>query len=197
MSAHFQHGSSSFCGEAPQCCDQDQRPNRSHASAAVLLRRHIQLLRDPFAIKSTRSTDAARLKRMGPCIATPDARQPVRMRGRSGLQRNNGLAAWQQLVLIAYMKKHIAQSISVRALARFVYLSSDGFRRAFKRSFGMPPRRYLTRQRIERAKELLAHSAWSVTAIGHALGFSQANSFSTAFRRVTGVSPTQYRQIQR
>jgi AraC family transcriptional regulator len=121
----------------------------------------------------------------------------MRMRRGSGLRRNNGLAAWQQLVLIAYMEKHIAQSISVRALARFVYLSCDGFRRAFKRSFGMPPRRYLIRLRIERAKTLLAHSAWSVTAIGLALGFSLTSSFSAAFRRVTGISPTEYRQIHR
>ena len=113
------------------------------------------------------------------------------------VQPRAGLAAWQQVVVSAYIEKHIADSITVRALARFVYLSSCCFYRAFKRSFGIPPHRYLVQQRIERAKTLLASSAWSITEIGLALGFSQTSSFSAAFRNVTGITPTEYRRAQR
>ena len=102
-----------------------------------------------------------------------------------------------QVVVSAYIEKHIADSITVRALASFVYLSSCCFYRAFKRSFGIPPHRYLAQQRIERAKALLAGSAWSITEIGLALGSSQASSFSAAFRNETGITPTEYRRAQR
>ena len=56
----------------------------------------------------------------------------------------------------------------------------------------IPPHRYHTRCRIERAKALLAKPAPSVTDIGLALGFSQTSSFTAAFRRETGFTPTGY-----
>jgi AraC-like DNA-binding protein len=128
------------------------------------------------------------------------SRQRPRVPGRareSCVQAKSGLAAWQQVVVAAYIQKHIGESITVRALARFVYLSSHYFCRAFKRSFGLPPHRYLVQQRIERAKALLASSAWSITEIGYALGFRQTRSFSATFRQLTGMTPTEFRQARR
>ena len=116
--------------------------------------------------------------------------------GHSSVQARSKLAAWQQLSAAAYIEKHIAKFISVRALARFVCLSPHSFCRAFKRSFGIPPHRYVVQRRIERAKALLANSAWSITEIGVALGFRQTRSFSAAFRKATGISPTEYRRRQ-
>jgi len=115
----------------------------------------------------------------------------------SCVEAGSGLAAWQQVVLAAYIEKHISESITVRTLARFVYLSSYRFCRAFKRSFGIPLHRYLAQRRIERAKALLARSAWSISEIGLVLGFGQTRWFSAAFRNVTGITPTEYRRIQR
>jgi AraC-like DNA-binding protein len=109
----------------------------------------------------------------------------------------NGLATWQQVVVVAYIERHIAESIRICALARFVYLSSDCFCRAFKRSFGMPPHHYLVQRRTERAKVLLTNSTWPIIQIALALGFRQRSSFSAAFRRVTGISPTEYRRTNR
>jgi AraC-like DNA-binding protein len=97
----------------------------------------------------------------------------------------NGLAAWQQLVLVAHIETHIAKALSIRALAHVVCLSHDFFRRAFKRSYGLPPRRYLVQRRIQRAKTLLACSAWTISDVSLALGFRRTRSFSAAFRPVT------------
>jgi AraC family transcriptional regulator len=105
-----------------------------------------------------------------------------------------GLAVWQQVVVAAYIQKHISESIRIGALARFVYLSLRSFSRAFKQSFGMPPRRYFVQQRIEWAKSLLAGSELSITEIAIAIGFSQTSSFSAAFRYLTGLTPTEYRR---
>ena len=58
----------------------------------------------------------------------------------------------------------------------------------------MPPHRYLTSQRIERAKALLAERKLSVTEIGLDVGFSETSSFTSAFRKVTGETPTEYRR---
>jgi AraC family transcriptional regulator len=79
-------------------------------------------------------------------------------------------------------------------LAELVHLSPYHFSRVFKQSFSMPPHRYLTNRRIERAKSLLAARKLSVTEIGLNLGFSETSSFTSAFRKVTGETPTDYRR---
>ena len=107
---------------------------------------------------------------------------------------NGGLAAWQRRKAVAYIEEHLAEPLSLAALAQQVGLSSCYFCRAFRQSFGMPPQRYQVTQRIERAKTLLAKHAASVTDVGYALGYSDTSSFSTAFRRVSGLTPTAYRR---
>ena len=103
-----------------------------------------------------------------------------------------GLAAWQQRIVTDYIEEHLDQQISLATLAQLVRLSPFHFCRAFKQSFGIPPHRYHTSRRIERAKTLLAKRAPSVTDIGLTLGFSQTSSFTAAFRRATGFTPTGY-----
>jgi len=105
-----------------------------------------------------------------------------------------GLAAWQQRIVANYIEEHLAERISLAALAKLVRLSAYYFCRAFKQSFGVPPHRYHINRRIERAKALLANPAESVTEVGLALGYSETSSFSAAFRHTTGITPTEYRR---
>jgi AraC family transcriptional regulator len=103
-----------------------------------------------------------------------------------------GLAAWQQRVVADYIEEHLDEPISLATLAQLARLSTYHFCRAFKQSFGVPPHRYHTARRIERAKVLLAKPSPSVTDIGLTVGFSQTSSFTAAFRRATGQTPTAY-----
>jgi AraC family transcriptional regulator len=105
-----------------------------------------------------------------------------------------GLAAWQQRVITTYIEEHLHEQISLTTLAGLVSLSPYHFCRAFRQSFGTPPHRYHNSLRTERAKTLLAESASSVTEIGSALGFRETSSFTTAFRKATGQTPTAYRR---
>jgi AraC family transcriptional regulator len=105
-----------------------------------------------------------------------------------------GLAAWQQRIVSAYIEEHIAAQIPLATLAHSVRLSPYHFCRAFKRSFGVPPHRYHNARRIEHAKMLLAQPARSVTEIALKVGFSETSSFTAAFRKTTGTTPTAYRR---
>jgi AraC family transcriptional regulator len=105
-----------------------------------------------------------------------------------------GLAGWQQKTVSAYIEEHLSESISLATLARLARLSLYHFCRAFKQSFGMPPHRYHTGRRIERAKSLLAQSTLSVTEIGLMVGFSETSSFTVAFRKTIGLTPSSYRR---
>jgi AraC family transcriptional regulator len=103
-----------------------------------------------------------------------------------------GLAPWQQRIATSYIEEHLAEQISLATLAQLVRLSPYYFCRAFKQSLGVPPHRYHNNRRIEHAKTLLANPATSVTEIALELGFSETSSFTAAFRKTTGMTPTSY-----
>jgi AraC family transcriptional regulator len=115
---------------------------------------------------------------------TPLLKSPVR----------GGLAAWQQRIVTDYIEENLAQEIPLATLAGLVRLSPYYFCRAFKQSFRVPPHRYHSSRRIEHAKMLLVRPACSVTEVGLALGFSTTSSFTAAFRKATGRTPTEYRR---
>jgi AraC family transcriptional regulator len=105
-----------------------------------------------------------------------------------------GLAGWQRRMVAQYIEENLSEQISLAELAERAQLSVFHFSRAFKQSFGMPPHRYHTSRRIERAKILLAKPNQSVTDIALDMGFSDTSSFTTKFRKSAGRTPTEYRR---
>lgn len=79
-------------------------------------------------------------------------------------------------------------------LARLAGLSPNYLSTVFRRTFGMPPMRYLLDCRINHARHLLHASDLSITAIAAELGFSSLQHFSTRFREHTGTSPSYFRK---
>src|SRR5882762_9363878 len=114
----------------------------------------------------------------------PGAARPVR----------GGLPAWQQKRVVEFIEEHLAEEISLAVLAELVDLSLFHFARAFTQSFGAPPHRYHMARRMDRAKNLLQRPALSVTQIGARIGFRETSSFTRAFRKFTGLTPTEYRR---
>jgi AraC family transcriptional regulator len=105
-----------------------------------------------------------------------------------------GLAARQKRRTAQYIEEHLRDGFSLSALAEVAGLSPFHFSRAFKESFGLPPYRYLNERRMQIARTLLARPDMSITQIAIELGFSESGSFSTAFRKHTGSTPTDYRR---
>jgi len=85
-------------------------------------------------------------------------------------------------------------SLSVAELARLVDLSPDHFSRAFKSATGRSPHQLISETRIERAKTLLRDSSLSMTDLALELGFSSSAHFSSRFRQLTGLSPTEWKE---
>jgi AraC family transcriptional regulator len=109
-------------------------------------------------------------------------------------QLRGGLPVWRQKHLAEFIEEHLAEEISLTALAELADLSLYHFARAFTQSFGMPPHRYHMARRMDRARSLLQMPALSVTQIGVQIGFRETSSFTRAFRRFTGLTPTEYRR---
>jgi transcriptional regulator GlxA family with amidase domain len=93
--------------------------------------------------------------------------------------------------------RRYAEPLDTARLARTALTSEFHFIRSFRRAFGETPRQYLRRRRIERAQELLRLTDEPVSDICLAVGFQSLGSFSDAFRRIAGESPSEYRDHHR
>lgn len=96
--------------------------------------------------------------------------------------------------LIKYMTYNFAQPLTLEILAQHTHLSREYLSRAFKKQTGKNLFDYLTEIRITRAKDMLRTNTFSIEYIGEYCGYQTCDAFRKAFRRVTGMSPGEYRK---
>ena len=92
-----------------------------------------------------------------------------------------------------HVREQLAEEISVEALAGLVELSPFHFYRVFKRTTGMSPLQFVTRERITRAQQLIRETSRSLIEIALEVGYTSPSHFAQVFRRVAGVTPTDFR----
>jgi AraC family transcriptional regulator len=111
------------------------------------------------------------------------------------LPANRGsLASWQARAVIDHIEAHLSEQIPLATLAGIARLSTHHFCRSFKQSFGVPPHRYHLWRRTQKAKLLFSEGRISVTEVSIIVGYTSMSSFSDAFRKITGQTPSQFRR---
>ncbi|ARS25824.1 helix-turn-helix domain-containing protein [Sphingomonas sp. KC8] len=120
------------------------------------------------------------LARYFQAIASPDEERRTGTLSKRDLDRIRGI-----------VENALNERLSIRQLANALGYSEGYFYGLFKQSTGITPHKYIETLRIEKAMELLAGDGHSIKQIAYAVGFSNPSSFSAAFRRVTGSSPSQ------
>lgn len=95
---------------------------------------------------------------------------------------------------IAYINEHLTEPLTLEDLASQASLSPFYFSRLFKRETGFSPHGYLIAARVNNAKFLLKSSDAAVKDICFSTGFASESSFCTTFKKVTGSTPSDYRQ---
>jgi AraC-like DNA-binding protein len=88
--------------------------------------------------------------------------------------------------------RHYAEELDLDELAASAAVSKYHFLRCFAATYGKTPAVYLTERRIERAQDLLRATNLTVTEVCHLVGYASLGSFSTRFRQLVGVSPSEY-----
>ncbi|WP_243744518.1 AraC family transcriptional regulator [Streptomyces hainanensis] len=91
----------------------------------------------------------------------------------------------------------VAHSWSLRELAEISHMSRSAFAQTFKSHVGVPPLEYLIQWRMSLARDALARDTLSISELARATGYQSESAFSTAFRRVVGSSPAQFRNQAR
>lgn len=94
----------------------------------------------------------------------------------------------------AFIQEQYMEPITTNDVARIAYLSPGYANLRFSDECGITIFSYIVQYRIEKAKQLLRETDELVTRIAELVGYSGKTSFYLAFKRITGVSPTEYRQ---
>ncbi|WP_107659507.1 helix-turn-helix transcriptional regulator [Nocardia suismassiliense] len=113
-----------------------------------------------------------------------------------GAQPAGGLPA---LYLLPHLRRardladrQYADPLRLDELAAAAGVSKYHFLRAFAAVYGLTPAAYLAERRIERAQDLLRSTNVTVTEVCMLVGYSSLGSFSSKFRQLVGVSPSEY-----
>jgi AraC-like DNA-binding protein len=105
-----------------------------------------------------------------------------------------GLSTWHKRRVTEILSKGAYTNVKLSAVAKECGLSVSHFARSFKASFGMPVHRWVIKQRVARAKELLLSSNDSLLEIAFQAGFCDQASFNRTFAKLTGTSPGRWRR---
>lgn len=92
-----------------------------------------------------------------------------------------------------YIQEHQTEDISLAEVAKAVNTSSFYFCKMFKKITGINFTDYLSRLRIERARNLLLNPNLRISEIAYEVGFQSLTHFNRVFKRVVGQSPTEFR----
>lgn len=96
--------------------------------------------------------------------------------------------------VLALIEERLHEDLGLVELAQEAGVSPSHLVPVFKAATGVTPYRWLLQRRLARSCALLAGSALPVTDIAHALGFASSQHFATAFRKVFGLAPTEWRR---
>jgi AraC-like DNA-binding protein len=97
--------------------------------------------------------------------------------------------------VIDYIKSNLNEKINIDGLSDKACMSKATFYRLFKRELGISPNDFILAERIAKAKQLLSNPSAKVAAVSYELGFSDANYFIRAFKKLVGITPGSY-QLQ-
>lgn len=95
---------------------------------------------------------------------------------------------------IQYIGTGYAEHLTLESAARALFLSPDYLSRIFSKETGTSFNRYLNNVRITKAKELIRSGNLRLTDISQMVGYDDQSYFTKVFRRITGMSPNEYRK---
>lgn len=97
-------------------------------------------------------------------------------------------------VVVAYIREHLAEQMTVEGLAEVAGLPLRQFERLIRRTFGLPTKQYITQVRVTAAGELLKTTELALAEIATRCGWYDQSAFSKQFTKIVGVTPGEYRR---
>ena len=94
-----------------------------------------------------------------------------------------------------YIDNNYDKELTLTQVAKYIYLSDSYFAHSFKDKFGISPKSYILKVRIEAAKEYLKNTDTKVADVAKIVGFSSQQRFNDIFKKHENITPLNYRQM--
>ncbi len=96
-----------------------------------------------------------------------------------------------------YIDNNYAKDLTLSQVAKYIYLSDSYFAHSFKDKFGISPKSYILKIRIEESKELLENTDMKIADVARSVGFSSQQRFNDIFRKYAQMTPLKFRQLKK
>ncbi|MBE7021613.1 MAG: helix-turn-helix domain-containing protein [Ruminococcaceae bacterium] len=96
-----------------------------------------------------------------------------------------------------YIDNNYVKDLTLSQVAKYIYLSDSYFAHSFKDKFGISPKSYILKVRIEEAKTLLESTDLKIADVALSVGFSSQQRFNDIFRKYTEMTPLRYRNMKK
>lgn len=94
---------------------------------------------------------------------------------------------------IDYIYDHLHENLTMAKLAELEGLNPSYFSKLFAKETGISVKAYIIRAKIDTAKNMIAHSDYSLSDIAFSLGFSSQSALTAEFKKITGLTPGKFR----
>jgi len=109
-------------------------------------------------------------------------------------QASKGDYASTEDIAVGYIKEHLSDDLSVKAVANAAFVSTDHLSRVFKKKFGMTVTDYILDCRMKLAGELLKKPDLRITMVSTSVGFNNYSYFTEQFKKYFGLTPRDYQK---
>ena len=118
----------------------------------------------------------------------------IAMSNGTGGRKNREAASDYVELAVEYIYNHYQEDLTVAKLAKYVGLNRSYLTTVFQATMQCSPQQFLMRYRMERALQLLQAGELSVAEVAHSCGYPDPLTFSKAFKRTIGETPSYYRK---
>ncbi|MCM2338346.1 AraC family transcriptional regulator [Azoarcus sp. DD4] len=163
-------------------------PRVVHVQGSARLAQLVQMVGDEY--ESQKPGSEYMLSRLAGMLLIEAMRSTASGNAPPGLLR--GLGDERLALALKQMHAHVDRDWTVNDLAQVAALSRSAFYDRFTRTVGVAPMAYLLGWRMEIAKQFLRHEGLPVAKVAERVGYGSASTFSVAFSRHVGQSPSRY-----
>ncbi|MBN2064130.1 MAG: helix-turn-helix transcriptional regulator [Sedimentisphaerales bacterium] len=115
----------------------------------------------------------------------------ILLTGQKRGSRSKGSFTWDKI--LNWIDDNLSEPISTAELAKMANLTANTFSQKFKKQYNVTISQYILRKRIDKARSLLTTTTLTIYEVGAAVGIADPQYFNKQFHKVTGVSPSRYR----